>query len=240
MKQKILLVRVGLTFFIFLSFLPLSLFSKGLVDKTFDYLLPKRNQNHSQDIAGDNLGEYILSALKLYELDNGVLPTTEQGLKALVVKPVRAPRPENWNGPYLDPKKLIDPWGQPYLYTQTGCNDCQVRSLGFDRLNNTSDDIALTYTGSGDGRCVNLFNFNNRSIADLTDEIKKNLPGSVEIIFLEFKPDGKFLLEGRSDKISLVYELMTRLEKSTSFKNIKLTSKVLSQINFRLTGDFRF
>ncbi|MDD5070719.1 MAG: type II secretion system protein GspG [Candidatus Omnitrophica bacterium] len=243
MKQNISLALVLLTSFIFLSFLsflPLSVFSKNLADKTFDFLLPKRNQSDNKVIAGDNLAEHILSALKLYELDNGMLPTTEQGLKALVVKPSHAPIPENWNGPYLDFQKLIDPWGQPYLYTKSKCNYCQLRSLGFDRLKNTNDDIVLNHIGSGDDSCANSTNLNSKSIAYLTEQIKKDLPKTVEIVSLEFKPDGKFLLEGRADKISRVYELITGLEKNSLFKNIKLTVKVLNQINFSLTGDLKF
>ena len=58
----------------------------------------------------------IAEALTLYRLDNQILPTTEQGLLALIVKPGLSPEPGNWkiNG-YL--RRLpADPWGQPYLY----------------------------------------------------------------------------------------------------------------------------
>src|SRR4030042_2333941 len=52
----------------------------------------------------------IATALKLYELDNGSFPTTEEGLNALLNKSTSA---RNWNGPYLE-KKAIDPWGKEY------------------------------------------------------------------------------------------------------------------------------
>jgi general secretion pathway protein G len=45
----------------------------------------------------------IVQALKLYRLDIGRYPTTEQGLAALVAKPTSEPIPQNWkpNG-YVD------------------------------------------------------------------------------------------------------------------------------------------
>ncbi|WKE65917.1 type II secretion system major pseudopilin GspG [Gallaecimonas kandeliae] len=58
------------------------------------------------------------SALEMYYLDNSTLPTTEQGLNALVEEPVPAPR--NWReGGYI--KRLPkDPWGNDYLYIAPG------------------------------------------------------------------------------------------------------------------------
>ena len=75
----------------------------------------------------------IVSALKLYRLDNGVYPATEQGLAALVVKPDTGVIPRNWKqGGYLDrvPK---DPWGAEYQYLNPGVNgEIDVFSLGAD------------------------------------------------------------------------------------------------------------
>jgi general secretion pathway protein G len=53
------------------------------------------------------------TALKTFRLDVGRYPTTEEGLKALVVKPegLRA-----WDGPYLEKDVPLDPWGNLYLY----------------------------------------------------------------------------------------------------------------------------
>src|SRR5438477_10541254 len=45
----------------------------------------------------------IIAALKLYKLDNGAYPTSEQGLLALVKKPDRGDIPRNWKpGGYLE------------------------------------------------------------------------------------------------------------------------------------------
>src|SRR5690349_12491526 len=43
----------------------------------------------------------LMNALKLYRLDNGRYPTSEQGLDSLVNKPTNGPIPGNWK-PYLD------------------------------------------------------------------------------------------------------------------------------------------
>lgn len=73
----------------------------------------------------------IENALDLYRLDNGVYPTTDQGLIALVEKPTSSPIPGNWK-PYLKslPK---DPWGRDYLYLNPGQHgDIDVFTLGAD------------------------------------------------------------------------------------------------------------
>jgi len=58
--------------------------------------------------------ERLSSVLDLYKLDVGGYPTTEEGLGALVQKPVGA---VNWNGPYLKGDQIpLDPWNHPYLY----------------------------------------------------------------------------------------------------------------------------
>jgi general secretion pathway protein G len=56
--------------------------------------------------------EDLSAGFDLYRLEVGRYPTTEEGLAALVKKPVGA---ENWNGPYLR-KKVVpkDPWGFAY------------------------------------------------------------------------------------------------------------------------------
>lgn len=75
----------------------------------------------------------IVQALKLYRLDIGRYPTTEQGIKALVEKPTTEPIPQNWKmGGYLDyvPK---DPWGNPYQYSNPGARgEIDVFSYGSD------------------------------------------------------------------------------------------------------------
>jgi general secretion pathway protein G len=71
----------------------------------------------------------IQNALDLYKLDNGVYPTTDQGLLALVEKPTTNPEPRDWKQ-YLKslPK---DPWGREYLYLNPGEHgDIDIFTLG--------------------------------------------------------------------------------------------------------------
>jgi len=80
----------------------------------------------------------IATALKLYELDNGDFPTTDEGLNALLIKPVSA---NNWRGPYLE-KKPVDPWGREYAYKSPGehrQSDYDLYSLGRDGTESTDD-----------------------------------------------------------------------------------------------------
>ena len=62
----------------------------------------------------------LAAALELYRLDARVYPTTEQGLEALVHRPVLAPVPDRWaEGGYLG-NLPEDPWGNPYIYVAPG------------------------------------------------------------------------------------------------------------------------
>ena len=78
----------------------------------------------------------IDSALKLYKLDNGSYPTTDQGLQALISKPDAPPVPNKWReGGYLEAKDVPkDPWGNPYYYTSPGSDgrDYLIVSYGSD------------------------------------------------------------------------------------------------------------
>jgi general secretion pathway protein G len=74
----------------------------------------------------------VVSALKLYKLDNQRYPTTEQGLQALVAKPTTGLNATEWKGAYLD-KIPTDPWGNPYHYQSPGAHgEIDVFSLGAD------------------------------------------------------------------------------------------------------------
>lgn len=77
----------------------------------------------------------IETALKLYKLDSGVFPTTEQGLQALVSKPTTGKIPNNYRGEgYLENKNIPkDPWGNDYVYLSPGEHgDYDLSSYGAD------------------------------------------------------------------------------------------------------------
>lgn len=77
----------------------------------------------------------IETALKLYKLDSGNYPATEQGLAALITKPTVGIIPNNYKeGGYLESKKIPkDPWGNDYLYVSPGEHgDYDLFSYGAD------------------------------------------------------------------------------------------------------------
>ena len=79
--------------------------------------------------------EALETALKLYKLDNGAYPDTEQGLQALIEKPETGNIPKKWkDGGYLDKGKLPkDPWGNEFVYLSPGINgEYDLISYGAD------------------------------------------------------------------------------------------------------------
>jgi general secretion pathway protein G len=79
--------------------------------------------------------ESLETALKLYKLDNGNYPDTEQGLKALVEKPETGNVPLKWReGGYLEKGKLPkDPWGNEFVYLSPGTHgEYDIISYGAD------------------------------------------------------------------------------------------------------------
>jgi general secretion pathway protein G len=62
------------------------------------------------------------TALQLYRMQNGFVPTQEQGLVALCQKPTVAPIPNAFpDEGYLETPNLpTDPWGRPYVYVVPG------------------------------------------------------------------------------------------------------------------------
>lgn len=104
--------------------------------------LTGRTQQAREAAAKADIEANIALALDLYEVDNGLYPTTDQGLEALRTKPSSDPAPTNWNGPYLK-KKPQDPWGNPYHYVCPGTHnseDYDLSSYGPDGTEG-SDDI---------------------------------------------------------------------------------------------------
>lgn len=93
----------------------------------------------------------ISTALEMYRLDNAQYPSTQQGLDALVKRPVGAPVARNWN-PQAYLKSLpVDPWGTPYQYLNPG-----VKSVdgGYDLYSLGSDGVP-----GGEGHAAELGNW---------------------------------------------------------------------------------
>ena len=92
-----------------------------------------------EDVARTEI-KRIKSTLGFYKLENFNLPSTEQGLQALVTKPSGSPEPSaRWK------KQLesvpVDPWGNPYQYLNPGTrDDIDIFSYGPDGRK-SDDDI---------------------------------------------------------------------------------------------------
>ncbi len=84
----------------------------------------------------------LSAALRSYETDNMFLPSSEQGLAALVQKPSSRPVPNNYTAKLKKP--LLDPWGNSYHYRRPGTKDkggFDVYSAGPDGQADTGDDV---------------------------------------------------------------------------------------------------
>ncbi|MBO6702763.1 MAG: type II secretion system major pseudopilin GspG [Pseudomonadales bacterium] len=89
--------------------------------------------------------QMLRSAINLFYLDVGRLPTTEEGLSALVRQPNTA---QFWQGPYLDDEVPSDPWQNAYQYqnVKSGISDFSLFSLGADGARGGEDlnaDVGL-------------------------------------------------------------------------------------------------
>ncbi len=68
----------------------------------------------------------ISMQLRTYEMRNYRMPSTEQGLKALVEMPTSDPKPRRWK--QLLKAVPLDPWGNEYVYRNPG----KKNPKGFD------------------------------------------------------------------------------------------------------------
>ena len=79
--------------------------------------------------------ESLETAIKLYKLDSGIYPATEQGLQALVEQPQTGTLPKKWRkGGYLEKGRVPkDPWGNEFVYLSPGAQgDYDIISYGAD------------------------------------------------------------------------------------------------------------
>ncbi len=102
--------------------------------------LIERGDDAKVDLAKVAIGK-LGDGLKLYKVHNNHLPTTEEGLQALIEAPASAKR---WRGPYSDAEKLNDPWDVPYTYERVpGQPGYKITSAGPDGEAGTEDDISF-------------------------------------------------------------------------------------------------
>lgn len=91
------------------------------------------------------------TALKLYKLDNGIYPSTEQGLQSLVTKPTIGTIPKNYKAEgYLESAQVPkDPWGNDYRYLSPGEHG------DYDLCSDGADGIR-----GGEGKGADICNWN--------------------------------------------------------------------------------
>lgn len=85
----------------------------------------------------------IGSSLLTYQKGVGYLPTTEQGLKALVERPTAPPLPERWKA--MMEVIPSDRWGRAYRYVRFPESDSrrfEIWSAGKDGIDGTEDDYS--------------------------------------------------------------------------------------------------
>ena len=100
--------------------------------------LAGRSEQARNQAAKTDINSTIPLALDLYEMDMGSYP---QDLGYLRSRP--ADGSESWRGPYIK-KKLMDPWGKPYIYKSPGEHNqdgYDLYSTGKDEQPGTSDDV---------------------------------------------------------------------------------------------------
>ena len=84
----------------------------------------------------------LMTQLQMYEVQNCTYPSSQQGMQALVERPVGEPQPRRWR-PLLENVPL-DPWGNVYLIRNPATKSksgVDLYSAGPDRQANTDDDV---------------------------------------------------------------------------------------------------
>ena len=86
--------------------------------------------------------QQLESALERYKLSTNMLPTTEQGLEALVTAPTIDPIPRTYPQDGIIKRLPVDPWNNPYVLLNPGeIGRFDIYSLGPDGIEGTEDDI---------------------------------------------------------------------------------------------------
>ncbi|WP_438480165.1 type II secretion system major pseudopilin GspG [Oleiharenicola lentus] len=98
-----------------------------------------------EDVAKIFVKDSVSLPLTRYRIDLGSVPSTSEGLAALITAPSSVA--DRWRGPYLEAtggKIPLDPYGEPYQYRSPGVKNTSgydVFSKGADKLADTADDI---------------------------------------------------------------------------------------------------
>lgn len=119
-----------------------------LASLTIPSLMGNKDKADRQKAASDIVA--LENALDMYRLDNGRYPSSEQGLTALVTKPVLAPIPKNYPEDGYIRRLPQDPWGEEYHLSNPGHHGkLDVFSVGQDGVVDTDDDIGNWVDSTG-------------------------------------------------------------------------------------------
>ncbi len=113
------------------------------------FVAPKMFQHVSKakwDLAKPKMA-IIEDAIERFCLDCGRYPDDSEGLDVLIVPP--ADLEEKWNGRYLKPSQLLDPWGNPYIYVAEG----EINPGSYDLISLGADG-----TQGGESDSEDIFN----------------------------------------------------------------------------------
>jgi general secretion pathway protein G len=102
----------------------------------------KGNVDQAKIVRAEADIQNVMTQLMLYETLTGTMPTTQQGLGALVERPTGEPQPRKWR--QLMPQVPLDPWNNPYLIRNPATmskDKVDLYSAGPDLQPNTPDDI---------------------------------------------------------------------------------------------------
>jgi len=120
---------------------------------TFSLITPHRTcgigENLKADLVCVNM-KATDNTLKMFKLDNGVYPTTEEGLNALVSNPNPLRYPNYAVDGYLE-KLPKDAWHTPIIYVKTK-DEFELISYGADRKEGGDDDGADILYSECEGR----------------------------------------------------------------------------------------
>lgn len=111
----------------------------GLLAALVGPSLYQRIKPAKQSVARAQIDNFS-TAIDSYYIDTGRFPSTQEGLKALRVKPEGSGR---WNGPYLKKDIPNDPWDTPYVFRSPGrSGGYEIISYGEDKREGGEGDNA--------------------------------------------------------------------------------------------------
>ncbi|MFN0117432.1 MAG: type II secretion system major pseudopilin GspG [Elusimicrobiota bacterium] len=114
----------------------------GLIGLLFSITLPRLSSRNSQ--AKNKICQIQISNIEMaidsFSFDTGRIPNNQEGLTALQSNISNG---EEWKGPYIKKKQLLDPWGRAFIYKTSPqhSSEFQLISPGADGKFSTSDDI---------------------------------------------------------------------------------------------------